>query len=278
MAVGAAQGKGQGVVQPTTNSTLQPGATIFNGVVTPNTIGPNGQPVGGTMPTMPTQVPPQGGKGGVRQPVQPRTIPFNQVTADDFIPRTPTPTMDQTLSTISGLPQQPTYLPVGTPLPGGPVTQAGIDQAKIMNAGKGVGTVQPGQVPAQGGKGGVQQPQGPRPFDETGSLRQDPRVAQLINQGNMQGARDLQNQLAREKGLGGTLPQIPTQGRPLTNTPQNTDVSTISKLTKMLNDRNRAQAGLPMQPANPTPQIPGARTTQGLASLQANLAKARGGR
>lgn len=67
-----AQG-GKGGARPTTNSPLQPGATIFNGVVTPNTIGPNGQPVGGTMPggkapgaVQPTQpqVPAQGGKGG----------------------------------------------------------------------------------------------------------------------------------------------------------------------------------------------------------------------
>ena len=47
---------GKGGVQP---QTLQPGAQIFNGTVTPNTIGPNGLPVGGTMPRPVPQVMPR---------------------------------------------------------------------------------------------------------------------------------------------------------------------------------------------------------------------------
>jgi hypothetical protein len=44
-------------------NTLQPGSQIFGGTVTPNTIGPNGLPVGGTMPAGYTSpIPAQGGK------------------------------------------------------------------------------------------------------------------------------------------------------------------------------------------------------------------------
>ena len=60
---------------PQAGNTLQPGATIFNGVVTPNTIGPNGLPVGGTMPGQPQQ-PGQSQQGGLaRGPSTPFTLP-----------------------------------------------------------------------------------------------------------------------------------------------------------------------------------------------------------
>jgi len=60
-----------GKAQPT--NTLQPGSQIFGGTVTPNTIGPNGLPVGGTMPAgYNGPIPSQGGKFPAN-PQQPTT-------------------------------------------------------------------------------------------------------------------------------------------------------------------------------------------------------------
>jgi len=108
-------GKGQ----PT--NTLQPGSQIFGGTVTPNTIGPNGLPVGGTMPAgYNNPIPSQGGK-----------FPAN--------PQQPT------TSNIPGYAQP--YVNALNPQVQQP---AMVDPAMVAQIQAAYG--QPGQVPAQGGK------------------------------------------------------------------------------------------------------------------------------
>jgi len=125
-------GKG-GVQQP--QNTLQPGSRIFGGTVTPNTIGPNGLPIGGTMPAgYNGPMPPQGGKGAVQPPIQPPIQPPVQPTA---------PARDGVLDRMF-----PNYTPPRPPMP--PQGGKGAGQPGQVPGGKGAG--QPGQVPAQGGK------------------------------------------------------------------------------------------------------------------------------
>jgi hypothetical protein len=108
-----------GKAQPT--NTLQPGAQIFNGTVTPNTIGPNGLPVGGTMPAgYNGPIPSQGGKfpGNPQQPTTSNIPGYAQPYVNALNPQVQQPAM---------------------------VDPAMV--AQIQAAYK-----QPGQVPAQGGK------------------------------------------------------------------------------------------------------------------------------
>ena len=135
---------GKGGARPTTNSPLQPGATIFNGVVTPNTIGPNGQPVGGTMP---------GGKApGAVQPGQPQS-PYTPIGAQggkgrDFGPNVFPGPQPQVLPPQGGFPQQP--IGPGSAGPGAPPPSYIADKYAEMERMR-AGQV-PGQIPAQGGK------------------------------------------------------------------------------------------------------------------------------
>ena len=113
------QGKGTGTVQPT--NTLQPGSQIFGGTVTPNTIGPNGLPVGGTMPAGYTSpIPAQGGKfpGNPQQPTTSNIPGYAQPYANALNPQVQQPAM--------------------------------VDPAMVAQIQAAYG--QPGQVPAQGGK------------------------------------------------------------------------------------------------------------------------------
>jgi hypothetical protein len=109
---------GMGGVQP---QTLQPGAQIFNGTVTPNTIGPNGLPVGGTMPAgYNGPIPPQGGKfpGNPQQPTTSNIPGYAQPYVNALNPQVQQPAM--------------------------------VDPAMVAQVQAAYG--QPGQVPAQGGK------------------------------------------------------------------------------------------------------------------------------
>jgi translation initiation factor IF-2 len=104
-------------------------------------------------------LPPQGGKSGVQQPIQPQVPMAGGKAAGAVQPGQP-PYLPTGLP-----PSQPVYPTVGSRLPDGTlVTQQGVDQAKIMNAGKGNAPVQP-TVPAQGGKfpGNPMQPTMPQP-------------------------------------------------------------------------------------------------------------------
>jgi hypothetical protein len=124
--------------------------------------------------------PPQGGKGGV-QPTQP----------------------------------QSPYTPIGAQGGKAPVPMGGF------MGGGGYPAMQPTQVPAQGGKAPLTPeqidafkpnvfpgPQVQQPFI-TPMRDQNPQVAEMIRQGNMQGAMDLQKQLAMQNGK--IFPQQPGQ-------------------------------------------------------------------
>ena len=112
-----------GSAQPTQPQTQQPqvGATLFNGTVTPNTIGPDGLPVGGgvqqgphmfnpaMMPYMQEMVQAQ---ANPRQ-VNPGPVPMSNPGKPAFNPSFP---RAQATNTFPGLPQN---RPMGGPLAGG---------------------------------------------------------------------------------------------------------------------------------------------------------------
>jgi hypothetical protein len=135
---GVAQPSRPTLAQPGQVSTLQPGSQIFGGTVTPNTIGPNGLPVGGTMPAGYTSpIPAQGGKFP-SNPQQPTTSNIPGYAHPSIGPRSAGP---------------------GAPIP----SYIAEKYAEMERMGAG----QPqhlGQVPAQGGKAPITLPPGVEGF------------------------------------------------------------------------------------------------------------------
>jgi len=252
-------------------------------------------------PKQGSTLPPQGGKGGVQQPVQPqvpaRREGLGQMFPNYTFPRGPSVPLNPNATPYTGPSNQPAPRPQvqpPTPAPGGKTAAPGTifnpnnPNNVPMPGGKGavqpgqppympigLPPSQPGQVPAQGGKGRDFGPNvfpGPQqPFIEP-MRDQNPQVAEMIRQGNMQGAMDLQKQLAMQNGK--IFPQQPQVQQPFITPMQPFDPRQAQVYAPYINKTvdNVAQRPqvLPMKPmpANMAPQQVGlGQAMQGLGGL-----------